>query len=337
MTRRRILEQELKKAQGFTEQAISGQGFDPRGGIPVLAAQLATAGIGAFARNRAEKGLIEEELQSQKAFEANNPELAGLGLSRESREKVALRKALLQTEKKFGGVSDVALGGSTGVLIQRFMDSTGANFEDALAAVQGLSRKGFQIGEGGAVSPRVGLAETQERIKTAETRGAGLGKKEAEVRTTLKSLKSKLPELEKTVKSLERLGSKATFTKVGIARDAFLRETGRPISKGGIARAEYIARVDNQILPLLRDTFGAAFTQAEGESLKATLGAPNRSPTEKNAVLRAFIKQKRETIKSTARELEQGQQDVDIQTLNQTDLQALSLEELQELRKRLSR
>jgi hypothetical protein len=345
---RRILQQELQRATGISDIATSGRGFDPRGGAPVLAAQLATAGIGAFAQNKARKQLATQELASQEDFTRANPEFGNIAsqLSPEARENVTLKKALLQTQSRFAPTSDAALGGSTGVLVQRFMDSTGASFPDALAAVQGLSRRGLEIGEGGQVTPRAGLAESQEKLRTAETRGAGLGKKEAEVRTTLRSLKSKLPELERTVKDLSRLGRKATFTKAGLARDTLLRETGRPISKGGIARAEYIARVDNQILPLLRDTFGAAFTEREGETLKATLGAPNRSPKEKEAVLNAFIKQKRATIQSTARELgKRANEEIfsdaapvqEVEQLTPTDLQNLSIEELQALKQRIGR
>mgnify|MGYP003675502365 CR=1 FL=1 len=101
MARRKILEQELKRAGEMSQKVVSGEGFDPRGGVGVLFAQLATAGIGRYQRNRVEKGLAEEELQSLKTFETNNPELAGLGLSREGRENVALKKALLQTEEQF--------------------------------------------------------------------------------------------------------------------------------------------------------------------------------------------------------------------------------------------
>ena len=70
---------------------------------------------------------------------------------------------------------------------------------------------------------------------------------------------------------------------------------------GAVARAEYIATVANEILPLLRQTFGAAFTAAEGESLKATLGDPNSSPAEKDAQLKAFIAAKERQIRSKQR------------------------------------
>src|SRR5690606_6063350 len=67
-----------------------------------------------------------------------------------------------------------------------------------------------------------------------------------------------------------------------------------------LAKAEYIATIDNQILPLLRDTFGAQFTLEEGNRLRATLGDENLSPAEKKATLRAFIAQKERDIQALA-------------------------------------
>ena len=68
------------------------------------------------------------------------------------------------------------------------------------------------------------------------------------------------------------------------------------LRNAGAQPDEYVAKVDNQVLPLLRDTFGAAFTVKEGETLRATLGDPNKSPAEKKAVLRAFIEQKKRDV-----------------------------------------
>jgi len=48
---------EIQMGNDITNRAISGQGFDPRGGIGVAAAQIATAGIGAWAQNRARKDI----------------------------------------------------------------------------------------------------------------------------------------------------------------------------------------------------------------------------------------------------------------------------------------
>jgi len=54
--------------QALINKAVSGQGFDPQGGWGVAAAQIATAGIGAWAQNRARKDIAEKEVASQEAY-----------------------------------------------------------------------------------------------------------------------------------------------------------------------------------------------------------------------------------------------------------------------------
>ena len=58
------------------------------------------------------------------------------------------------------------------------------------------------------------------------------------------------------------------------------------------------------MLPLLKPTFGAAFTVQEGESLRATLGDVNASPDQKLATLNAFMAQKEQDILTKGREVE---------------------------------
>jgi len=124
------------------------------------------------------------------------------------------------------------------------------------------------------------------------------GKAQGEAVASLASVKSKMPGLKVVVAELNALAEKATFTAAGQLRDLTKRQLGLEPGEGAIARAEYIAKVDNQILPMLRDTFGAAFTEREGRELKATLGDPDKSPKEKQAVLRAFIQQKIRNIEA---------------------------------------
>ena len=64
-----------------------------------------------------------------------------------------------------------------------------------------------------------------------------------------------------------------------------------------------MAIVNNQVLPLLKQTFGGAFTVAEGEALKATLGDPNSDPEEKSAQIDAFIDSKVREIETKERQL----------------------------------
>lgn len=112
-----------------------------------------------------------------------------------------------------------------------------------------------------------------------------------------------LPQLEQTVDTLSALGKNATYTGAGRVLDTIIKEAGMKPRASAVARTEYESLVDNQVLPLLRQTFGAQFTQKEGESLKKTLGDPNKTPEEKDAVLRSFIDQKKQTINSMQRQL----------------------------------
>jgi len=137
----------------------------------------------------------------------------------------------------------------------------------------------------------------QGSISSAKAEGTEIGKGAGESAVKLKSSESSLPGLENVVNELSVLGKKATYTKVGQAADSVRRQIGGNVGPGAVARKEYISKVDNEVLPLLRQTFGAQFTQKEGESLKTTLGDPEASPEEKDAVLRSFIKTKRSQIK----------------------------------------
>jgi hypothetical protein len=126
--------------------------------------------------------------------------------------------------------------------------------------------------------------------------GAGQGRAASENVVSAESLASKMPGLRVVVDQLAELADQATYTQTGQMIDTAARELGMETSPAAVARAKYIAMVDNQVLPLLRDTFGAAFTQKEGEALRATLGDPNKSPAEKKAVLEAFIAQKERDV-----------------------------------------
>lgn len=139
----------------------------------------------------------------------------------------------------------------------------------------------------------------QPQIKAA-TEGA---KTRQEAVSELTELEATLPQLLDTVSKLSELGKVATYTIAGQGADIARRELGISPSQGAIARKEYESLVSNQVLPLLRQTFGAAFTEREGETLRKTLGDVNASPQEKDAVLRSFIDQKIAQIQTKQRQL----------------------------------
>ena len=146
-----------------------------------------------------------------------------------------------------------------------------------------------------AVTPKPGeMPDFRGAQNAAEAAGTEQGKQEA----LFKDMGASLPRLEQVVSQLSELGKTATYTKTGQAYNAARRELGMQPPDSAIARKEYISKVDNEVLPLLRQTFGAQFTQREGESLKLTMGDPDASPSEKEAVLRSFIDSKRAQIDS---------------------------------------
>ncbi len=143
------------------------------------------------------------------------------------------------------------------------------------------------------------LGEVAE-IKAA---GAKVGAELGDAEARLSAAEASLPRLESAVEQLKSLGETATYTLAGQAADVARRQTGMDPTEGAIARSTYIAHVKNNVLPLLRQTFGAAFTAAEGDSLLATLGDADMHPSEKEAVLNAFISDKKADLEALRRQV----------------------------------
>lgn len=159
---------------------------------------------------------------------------------------------------------------------RRFMATRGAG-EQAYARVTGENIADTETGRESELQRAEGRAQGAVNVESARE---------------LVEMKRNMASLRVVVDQLYDLSNVATYTQAGQLRDIARRELGLSAGEGAIARAEYIAVVDNQVLPLLRQTFGAQFTEREGETLRRTLGDPNKSPEEKHAVLRAFIAQK---------------------------------------------
>jgi hypothetical protein len=154
------------------------------------------------------------------------------------------------------------------------------------------------ISEGRRRGTNIGETDTGESAAAAGARGAAIGSQDAADEIKLREMQRNLPGLMGVVDRLDALSGAATFSRVEVAADSARRALGQEVSAGGIARAEYIATVDNEILPLLRQTFGAAFTVEEGARLRATLGNEDGTPAERRATLNAFIQQKQAELES---------------------------------------
>ena len=153
-------------------------------------------------------------------------------------------------------------------------------------------------------------------IKQAEKEAVAKG----EAFTALNRAKAALPGLEEVTTKLKSLADIATHTTTGKVFNTLEKELGFGATEGATARTTMRSIVDNQVLPLLRDTFGAAFTKAEGDSLRNTLLDPDTAPEQMKATLDAFIEQKVRNIETSERELgqlPQGVSEDDISTTMQ--------------------
>jgi hypothetical protein len=135
-----------------------------------------------------------------------------------------------------------------------------------------------------------------------ETRGdiayqGQLGKDRATLEKENTALERNLPAFEDMTNELIGLADKATYTKAGQARDWLLRQTGQHMSEGGIAREKYRQVVANELIPKLKQMLGGQLSDAERESLLATLGDVNLAPEEKKSAINAFIEAKRRQVK----------------------------------------
>ena len=125
-------------------------------------------------------------------------------------------------------------------------------------------------------------------ILNAKTKAESEGK----VFSDLNRAQAGLPAIVDLVVNLKGLSNVASSTLGKRGFDAVVRELGFGSTEGGTARAKYIAVVANNLLPLLKTTFGGAFSVEEGNRLLATLGSPNLDANARNAELDAFLESK---------------------------------------------
>lgn len=155
-----------------------------------------------------------------------------------------------------------------------------------------------QAEETGKLKAQKGLLpEIKAAVKLAEKEAQSRG----EVSSELNSAKAALPGLKKVVSNLKSLSGDATFTLAGRGFNAIAKELGFS-TKGSTARSAMVAMVDNQVLPLLKPIFGAAFTAAEGDRLRNAFLDPDSTPDSRIASLNAFQEQMERNIE--AKELE---------------------------------
>lgn len=174
--------------------------------------------------------------------------------------------------------------------------------DDVAAPIAGFAGAKGKIEKGKKKGELEAKLEIDPAIKEAVSIANEVGKEKGIAIAELNARMASFPRLVEVADKLSELGKTATYTKAGQAADAARRQLGLPVGQGAIARSDYVSTIDNEVLPLLRETFGAQFTENEGKSLKITLGDPNKSPEEKDAVLRSFIAAKIGKIESLKRQ-----------------------------------
>lgn len=188
------------------------------------------------------------------------------------------------------GLESRAVGSAAQTIAQTGNVQQVAAVEQALSGAKESGKQEVRL----SFEPKI-----QEAIKVAETQA----KEKGEVLTELGRAKAALPGLNEAVGRLRELAPIATSTLSGRAVDSVIKELGFGSTEGATARARFIAIVNNQVLPLLKPTFGGAFTIEEGNQLRATMGSPDSTPEEKLAQLDEFINQKIRDIETKERQL----------------------------------
>jgi hypothetical protein len=207
------------------------------------------------------------------------------GLSPEEREKA--RRIEL-------GLSPRAMGSAAMTIAEQGKTEDVAGSQAIIKGAEAGAAEGAKLGQQAALMPSI-----RKSIKLAESEATAKG----ETFTELSRAKAAMPGLVEVSDKLKALADVATYTTTGKAFDVMSKELGFGSTKGADARTAMVSIVDNQVLPLLRDTFGAAFTAAEGDRLRATLLDPDMAPGQKKASLDAFVEQKYRNMETKEREL----------------------------------
>lgn len=161
--------------------------------------------------------------------------------------------------------------------------------------------------EGRLETQREMMPQIRQSIKEAEQQAESRG----EALSEYGRAKAAQPGLREVVDKLKTLSDVATYTMGGRAFDTVVKELGFGATEGATARAKMESLVNNQILPLLRDTFGAQFTEREGEQLRKTMMDIDAAPEQKKEILDSFIGQKMRDLEMKRKKVEEsgGMQD----------------------------
>jgi len=269
---RRILQQALANAGQIQQQAASGKGFDPRGGYGVLAAQLGTAAIGAFAQKRANDKLMEIEKQEQMAFGKALPQFAGLAsqLSPETRQALILKQASAQIDSQFARPEFSTRDTAQGVV--RINEATGEVIP--LTTQTGETLQPFKKAE---TIVNVGGEEPAFRKKLEE----GLGTKTAEViskiRTDADNAVGVLTNLDTIEENLKNVGNTGVLDTAKIFLNNLGNQLGFDINLDETASLEKINAASKELSVPLVKQLGVNPTDRDAKIIEATVAGLGKS------------------------------------------------------------
>jgi hypothetical protein len=241
-----------------------------------------------------------QKVQSGSSLTSSEREFNSLvqGMSPEDKLKARRIKAGLQARSVGSAAQTIA------------DDDTSELVAQSQSIIEGGKAKGRATGSAEGEAEAAGLiASTRSFIETAVADAERVAKDRGETLSELQLAKATLPGLTAVVTQLKELAPIATSTIGGNVFDFASKEIGFGSTDGADAKAKFIAIISNQVLPLLKPTFGGAFSIEEGNALRATLGDPDASPDQKVEQLNAFIEGKVREIENKERLLGSTPQD----------------------------
>jgi len=258
-----------RRNEGLASGLSQIQGGDWEGGVNTIAETDPNTALGLVQYKQRQ----DDALALERMKEASRNQLTPY-----QQEMLALKRQQLAQE-----------GGGTGsiknieyLVSQGYTPEQAANmvFSGQNPAVAGLGEKGYN--------------------KYTETTGKNLAEDEEQLR----NLEANLPALQEMVTELHDLANKATYTATGRAINKAQTELFGRSTQGDVAAKGYETRVNQNLLPLLRQTFGSAFTEKDREQLQKTLGDPTAHPDIKHDALQSFIRNKQREIESKRRKIQ---------------------------------
>lgn len=200
----------------------------------------------------------------------------------------------------YGIIQKPDVGGSTGVMVDRLIKEGSANtVEEALqllkggAGARGKYSADIEFGRQANFETQSGSNQSDLQYKPEIARQtaaqSAVGANQGEKQVAFQNFEASLPQLEQTMGILYSVADRASYTLTNQGIDFFQNQLGFNPGDDAAARTYYENTVLNEILPLLKPTFGAAFTKTEGEWLLGTLGDINLSPTQKRAALQSRV------------------------------------------------